>query len=335
MRYLEEALNFMESKTMREYLRNTDERIMFRELCSLIALSRAGIAEKEAALRKIAAVHQADKFTDPLGMAEEAHLAQKLLQSDSPGTVFLLTEYWRGNQDETPDEAGDWDFVKQHSEAYHTFGQAIRAMQEEDDEVNESPEDQLSWDDGDCWNEITRCDLNEEGYLEKVIKYTVGVSGTIWGFRWPDEGNESRRDYRSRNRFDIKVNIDLPMPFQPGDIITVDSRPFQRLFHTVVLENSMPVDCCSLQCLYVDWDGTLNYGAFKHNLRGEIRVFSPILRADYYTGELPESEQPLAAVSKALRRRPELGQEIFEYFRKERSDEKAEWGELKEALRIR
>jgi len=61
------------------------------------------------------------------------------------------------------------------------------------------------------------------------------------------------------------VNMDLPTPFKPGDILHVDCRPFAPKTSVVVIDNRVEFDCCYPQCEYVDKNGDKKHGALKHS----------------------------------------------------------------------
>lgn len=101
--------------------------------------------------------------------------------------------------------------------------------------------------------------------------------------------------------------LDLSVPFEVGDILTVDCRPFAPPVHAVLLEKGDRRDCCSRSILYRDpytrkW-GTcgLRYGILIEGIETcEPAPLSPLLRISRYDGELKESERILADVKAHL-----------------------------------
>ncbi len=55
----------------------------------------------------------------------------------------------------------------------------------------------------------------------------------------------------------------IPIPFHAGDIVTLDCRPFAPVSHTVILKIGDNRDCCCLQSLYREDNGTWDTEAVK------------------------------------------------------------------------
>lgn len=53
----------------------------------------------------------------------------------------------------------------------------------------------------------------------------------------------------------------IPIPFHAGDIVTLDCRPFAPVSHVIILEIGDNRDCCCLQALYREENGTWDTGA--------------------------------------------------------------------------
>lgn len=312
---VKEALQFIESAEMRKYLEQTADQVRFSQWCNLIAKSRAGLADKISVLREIAAKYPSDEFCDPAAMADDADRALELTKSSAQTTVFFMSSFWRKNQDQPPESVEDGDLrwwlidndtEVYNAEVYHTFEHVIQGISErydcDDAELFAEP-----FNDGWSWNEVARYDLSPEGKLEEVIRYAVAENGIIWGYEWADAA--------SQNPFSLLDDLLLPTPFQPGDIITVDCRPFDKIYHAVVLENHYPNDCCAPFCVYFKSCNRLDAGALKHIHRFyRYPIFSPLLRAAVLDGELPEYEAPLKLISEKIRRDPACIRRIYDYF---------------------
>lgn len=88
------------------------------------------------------------------------------------------------------------------------------------------------------------------------------------------------------------VNLNLPVPYRPGDILEIDCSPYTdgpRYCRLTKVGN----DCCGIQCVYPDEDGKLRSGALKHGnyFASPYRLpqyLSPLYHAKKYTGKLPE-----------------------------------------------
>ena len=114
-------------------------------------------------------------------------------------------------------------------------------------------------------------------------------------------------------------DLNLPVPFHAGDMVTFDCRPFGPVSHGVILEVGDNRDCCCLQALYRERDGTWDTGAVKH---GHVfpgyhsSKMSPLYRLSSFYGQLPEEEGLLESVSRYVngdeKRGAALWNHIFE-----------------------
>ena len=114
---------------------------------------------------------------------------------------------------------------------------------------------------------------------------------------------------------DVPLHLNAPIPFMPGDIVVTGSNPSSKKNIVLILENEDTfdeVDYHGATCLYMNKHGNLAVDYFKFRCFGtrtENRV--PVLyRAKTYTGEL-DVDSPLAIVSKAVKKTPALGRDIF------------------------
>lgn len=144
--------------------------------------------------------------------------------------------------------------------------------------------------------------------------------------RQVSEGWESLIDY-------CGSGLNLPVPFQPGDIVTADCLPYAHYRRVLILEVGDNRDCCSLWALSIGEGGRLFAGAFKHNsfLRHpEDSYVSGLYRAARWTGELNTEEEPFAVLSPLIHAKPEFGKEIGDYVGD--GENGRDWSEVKEAF---
>lgn len=121
---------------------------------------------------------------------------------------------------------------------------------------------------------------------------------------------------REQFEFDTYQDVNLPVPFHAGDIVTVDCHPYAPISHVIVLEVGDNWDCCCFQALHRKDDGTWDIGAVKH---GHIfpghhsSGFSPLYRMTVFHGQLPEEERFLELVSRYLNGDEERGAALWNY----------------------
>ena len=309
---VEEAVKFMESEEMRKHLLSPTGTPGLWQCFDLIAQSRAPLAEKACALKKIADMYPqpADERRNPDKMAAQAHAALEETNNAPSGSVFILTGYWLDPDIEWNYDEFFGDLAKEASTPFPTFEKAAAHIAEENSELYEA--DEMVSDDACLWNEITRWDLDQNGNLVEAISWFLSNSGVIWGYERVLE--------RRKHRFLFDDNdfllgdpggLNLPTPFAHGDIITVDMRPFVDVFHAVITWTRDGRDCCDPTCLYFNKRGELDFGALKH-LSFRIPNFSPLLRVSRYDGYLPDWEAPLKIISERVRADESLGEKLFD-----------------------
>ena len=82
----------------------------------------------------------------------------------------------------------------------------------------------------------------------------------------------------------------IPIPFHAGDIVTLDCRPFAPVSHTVILKIGDNRDCCCLQSLYREDNGTWDTEAVKQEFEpNEIVSRQELLWDVIKSPETPEN----------------------------------------------
>lgn len=180
------------------------------------------------------------------------------------------------------------------------------------------------------WNHIFERIQQYLGYLDDEEKEMTWFQVEKWS---PDGTGKLKNDYdytvfgtevcyfshnTSSNwdwyKFSEDVDLNLPVPFHVGDIVTIDCRPFAPVNHAVILEVGDNWDCCCLQALYREGDGTWDTGAVKH---GSIFPghhspgLSPLYRLASFHGQLPEEERLLETVSRYIDGDEECGSALW------------------------
>ena len=309
---IDEALKFMESEEMRSHLLSPTGTPGLWQCFDLIAQSRAPLADKACALKKIADMYPqlADEHCNPSKMAAQARAALEETNGAPPGSIFILTEYWLDPDIEWNYDEFFGDLAKKGSTPFSTYDKAVAHIAEENSKLYEA--DETVSDDVCQWNEITRWDLDQNSNLDEAITWFLSNSGVIWGYDREWERRNHRFLFGDDNFLPGSTGgLNLPTPFAHGDIITVDMRPFVDVFHAVITMTRDGRDCCDPTCLYFNKRGVVDFGALKHR---SFRVpnFSPLLRASLYDGDLPELEAPLKVISERVRADESLGDMLFE-----------------------
>ena len=137
---------------------------------------------------------------------------------------------------------------------------------------------------------------------EPSAVYTLSSAGEVW-------------DYSSGmldHSFGISnaLELNLPVPFEVGDIIRIDCQPFAPPRYNVVISIGDNIDCCGVQCLYEKADSTKATGALKHAAVFDERftpAVSPLYRAERVINGLPAEENHWKEISQAVFHCAKLG----------------------------
>ena len=331
---IKEALKFLESEEIREYIQTSEANPDMWVWLDMIAQSRASLADKAEALKEISEKYtfdDSDNFYNPHIMAKQAFFALEETKRTPKGSVFILTECYI-DEDVWDNDKFFGDFVKESATPFTMFEKAVAYIEEENTQNYEYDEEISN--DICSWYEIARWDLTENGDLIDIFTWFLGNDKIIWGFehtqRQRDDLNttlgpfdtwEEAKKYMDATENDIEYdyffgdnyNLIMPVPYTYGDIITIDMRPFVNVFHAVIIWVSADNrhDCCSPTCLCINKNGVIYFGALKH-LSFHFPNFSPLLRAERFTGNLPEWEKPLKIISEYVKKDYTLSDKLFD-----------------------
>lgn len=296
------AMEFMESEEMRECFWNTlfSEKKTSRadsDVCQDIIIgSRSNIEDKLAALRKLPPTK---KTLYLINIAETA--MSELKTADN--SVYLTTLHF-------PYDTGNiatWEERK----PFLSFELVMRYIQRETAELCELYEESLEQCMEHIWYEVEKFISDESGELLHKTTWTLNAKGEIVFFKL---SRDLKKNFIHQNKNDDWEAWFVwegsghweypPVPFDFGDIITIDMRPFYEAFHGVIVRLGDNCDCCAVACIYCDEEGNLYCGTLKHNMHKVLTKVSPLYRAKTYSGELLENERALKTISAAIKKIP-------------------------------
>lgn len=272
---------FVPSEQMRDYLRRCD--ISDYESSDIVNSSLESLEEKVKWLQG----------KDQI----ETEKAIQALYNTKPGEFFCLTSAWY-----------DKDIYDERQcflcpvNSYEKAIEHIRydKIAEESDRSNvENCE----------WYILEKWGLDEDGDYCSLFTYYIIDEKAVYFKKTTDK---SGYPFESRN-------LNLPVPFEPGDILTIDCRPFAPPVHSVLIEKGDNSDCCCLQVLYKDlyaeeWmTCALKHGLFFRRMEGGVYdpVSSPLLRLTRFDGGWTEDEQFLQRVSNYIRGKETRGRSLW------------------------
>ena len=174
-------------------------------------------------------------------------------------------------------------------------------------------------------------DITEQDTLSSQYKYICTANGEVQYFEKEIRYNKQRHhnwaEYlEERDCYDLfkgRTMDGMRTPFQPGDILYIDCKPYLPPTYCLIsyVSKELPSDCCSLRCIYPEYGGLVQEGALKHghfypsNDDYYVSVpLSPLYRAELYQGDLPEPYTFLKTVSEAIKQNPHLSDKIDHYF---------------------
>ena len=227
------------------------------------------------------------------------------------GEIFTLSECWY--DDDILDEN------KSFAEPFLSFQAAVEYIEKMIEEETAVMEDGEEYE---CWTEIRKWIPVGEGKMKDVYIYTF-VGNEIHYFR--RIGDPPRDGF---NGYVSSLELNLPIPFKPGDIVTLNTLPFRRVKHAVIIEVLNDYDCCGTTIMYqrkYGADRKLKWetGALKHGDGWErfFPMLSSLYRLSKYEGELFGEEQLLKDVQKLVYQNEENGKKLWEFFYKSAPDE--------------
>ena len=292
---VEEILSFIQDNDYRNWLRNSvNWHIAYEDI---VFGAPVDIETKSVLLRDLKEGGQDYKHHYPNFMSypDLYWRALKMTNVDSPVSAYVLHE-------KTRKETNGKETVYDRVLTYRTFPEILRAITEKyhGEEPNEF----------DCrWNYVERFDLSD-GEYQKVAFYLISEKGVIWHasvWNIPLGSKEKELCLLQHNPIS---GVDLPVPYQCGDIITIDCRPFHSPYHALVIyesegEYNNSPDCLRLR--HGQW--SLEWIEFFHRTEQDI---SPFYRMGLYEEELPENEMLLGELSKLLKAGPDLTERIHQ-----------------------
>ena len=191
----------------------------------------------------------------------EIQRAIDALQVDE-GEFFWMEEHWF-----------DYEWLDEKNSGGRAFQSLDAALQTIRDMMQEE-----EWDeDATCWTELTKWTPGENGVMVNEYRYYL-IRDEIVFFSKKTDGPRAL-GYFDPYRF-VTEAVCCSTPFQPGDIVTLDPRPFAPPIHAVLLGTWG--DCYGL---YYGFDGLWHAMSICHrhgwdDISGYEPILSPIYRMD-------------------------------------------------------
>ncbi len=228
---------FIESEDMKLYLIKNAESLSKHQILDLIGYARKSFEDKYQALKTLAKFESDENSDGEQTFKSAMEEAECVMQSMTikKDEMLLLTKW-------TFDE-GNHSASIVFTEPYTSFKKAIQRMKE------------LYISEEMIWHELEKYQLNNNEY-EKTFEYIADNTGLIWSAEYAESVHLD---------FCGCSDLNLPVPFEPGDIISIDCRPYANIKNAVILQIGDNHDCCSVQCATVSsFNDEIITGALKH-----------------------------------------------------------------------
>lgn len=283
---------FMPSAQMREYLK-TQKLPKFRAI-ELICGSPVSIGEKLRWLEKLA-----EKEAAPVKKIEV--VSEELELPNFGGSFSLCSELYRNAVRELKLQPGELFLLRDKYYDDETFDDEERdcnpflSLKKVMEYIRSDPYDYGSHRDENeppptCWYELEKWCPDDSGNL--ILRYTYYFIGKqIAYFHETDSDDFDLTCYSA-------MSVNLPVPVQPGDLVTIDCTPYRPAKLGIILETGDNHDCCSLQALTGREDGGWCSGAVKHAslFAEQVWHLSPLYRLETVENtDMPAHELLLAA----------------------------------------
>lgn len=250
------------------------------QIRNAVAYAAVPLERKRDMFLELASGKDRNWFRRQAGMLQQAVREMQL----KPGEFFYLRACWYYCDDEN-----SYPVEEKALEPYLKWEHIFERMREFLDDFDDFTRELV-------WFEAEKWSPDREGRLVNNYDFTIWGDKVCWF--WCHS-----HPLWFMHEFSTHCDLYLPVPFHPGDIVTVDCRPFAPVEHAVILEVGDNRDCCCLQAMFREYDGTWATGAVKH---GHIFPgfyspgISPLYRIAAFHGELPEEERLLEKVSRYL-----------------------------------
>lgn len=274
----QEILDLIESPELHVYLMEHAERLKLRDYVSIIAGAPVGLKRKQGLLYKLretSDIKQQDM--DYLKLCCECmDQAVRYLTMESE-KIFLIQ--LMGYNDDNKSDIMDGPYIMT------SFEDMKKAVQE------------YYWNEPDStWNTLYwRVELYLDGeheikkneFLSPMYTYIMNKDGEIQYFIHEKlSSNYLKGPLGSMAEWlfhSVCPDLNLPVPYQTGDVLFIDCRPYAPdAFYCRLKE--VGDDCCGIQCEYVNPEGEIETGALKHgdyffNHRKVYQYLSPLYKA--------------------------------------------------------
>lgn len=303
--YVDIIKETMKSKDMQEHLIQNIHQLSRYEWADMICSVPIALERKVYLLEELSRCTEEDEAKEFYKHAAERIRGWLGRLELKEGELFCLCGYCNEHGERHQFE----------SAPHYSLKSVMKYIQEEESEIDD--ESEINY-----WYHLEKWELDEDGDLVETVEYMILDGKLCYAWDFDKSDKEHYPVYFS-------CDLDLPTPFQVGDIVTIDCRPIQPIRRVLILEVGDHRDYCYPIGLYIRKDKKLDVGVLKHNLifrDTHWTVSTPKIPALYcaekYEGVLMEEELILRESSRWLQGSDARGRALWEYMREEEDVQK-------------
>lgn len=282
---LEEIIrNIFVSEDMQQYLRRNIKNLKKWQIIEMVCGAPISLSKKRRIFKELSEYEcveneeQIDEETFRYYFHEIDKAFDELCVYGDQNGILLLNEYVRFGE----------DVYFSDSVPFTNYGKLVEHLESCRDEW-ESKQDFVYY-------IIDKYAVNINGNFEETYSF-VFLNGELTYFGYFVENFYKSEFWGSRD-------LNLPVPWKLGDIITIPVTPFSEKRTALILEIGDNWDCCSVQVMYVTEDGDIEEGALKHADQlhdGKKLLISPLYSAKKYTEKLTGKNELLRNIQFVLK----------------------------------
>ncbi|MCD8299680.1 MAG: hypothetical protein LUC41_00650 [Clostridiales bacterium] len=313
-------LDVVDSAYMKNYLEQNDDYSVY-EWVDLIASSPRPMELKLNLLKELMQIDMPEEDRIYIKECLQAgHMAMDRLNHFDSGKSILVMK----TIDTEP-----LDFEIMNVDPFRSYQAVLGYIRREFEGACRDEEDDPH-DYRDYYFELELYDFTESDEGESVYRYICNSYGEVQYYmkNWNGGcGNAKSKSDRMKENYDEVFRgtdglLHWMTPYQIGDILYVDLRPYFRPTYCVIhyISPELPWDCCSVRCLYLADGRYVGEAALKHGrflpyidkgpYDSDRQFISPLYRAELAEGNLPEGYGFLKLISERLKNNPGLMEKI-------------------------
>lgn len=304
---LQRIIELIDSEEIRDYLLCNLNNISEQEYVKIIANAPCAIMKKIEMLKELRPSIRSNWLKDEVDemIASATEAMDALLHFNRNNSLMVLYQMQTVEYlDEINHEYKDIVPVTSYEGILRYLQEFIRVV--DPGELDPDWEKSIYWD-------IELYDIDEQGDAKEHYCYTCLGNGEIQYFM--EYGRHIFMDFWHED-------INIPLPFQAGDILEIDCRPYNLPAYCLITDMGDNADCCSVRCVYPQ-AGQWGEGALKHghyfNASNQLYPYtqesdfhiSPLYRAKCAKGKLLKRWSKLLELSELVKLNPRAGEQII------------------------